>query len=538
MTPEEELAAATDCILASTARRKLVIAGPGAGKTWTFKRLLERAAGSSESRLVLTFINSLTADLQRDLSSLATVRTFHGFCFGALKQSQQLRPGLRDDFIVLPQLAEIIKDDWRYAGRGTTAPTFIDAMRSLDPSVDQSFFLDRSDYYNAVGFDDVVYRVHKAWAASPELVPSKHLLLVDEFQDFNPLEAKVIEQLAEKSPIVIAGDDDQALYGQLRRATWDYIRELHGRGDYEVFELPFCMRCTEVIVGAVSDIIATATGLGKLSGRIAKRYEHYPPQKQADSTAYPYIDHVHCSVQSKGVNYFGRYIEQEVRRIPPEEVTAALEAHNAPALVIGQSQYLDQIEAHLRSAGLAVERSRSEKTPLTREIGLRLLRGDPDSNLGWRIVLAPQYAASAGSVIRRSIKERVLLAALLEPDFREAVLAEAQALPDLAAQPAQATEPEGLYVKIVTFEGAKGLSAQHVYVVGLHEGELPRNAASITDREVCLFLVALTRAKKKCTVMETGRFATAWKQPSIFLSWIRATRLRLVTVNKGFWGRS
>jgi superfamily I DNA/RNA helicase len=129
----------------------------------------------------------------------------------------------------------------------------------------------------------------------------------------------------------------------------------------------------------------------------------------------------------------------------------------------------------------------------------------------------------------------VSLTTLLEQAFRETVLAEAQALPDTEASLAESPAAEGLYVKMATFEGAKGLSAQHVYVVGLHERELPRNAAAITDREVCLFLVALTRAKKKCSILETGRFATAWKQPSVFLGWIQAARLRLVTVDRAFW---
>lgn len=535
ITVEEELRAATERILTSTARKKLIVAGPGAGKTWTFKRLLEGAAGSAETRLVLTFINSLVADLERDLSTLATVRTFHAFCLGVLRQNPQLRPDLRDGFLVLPQLAELIKDDWRYREGHEDAPMFVDAMRSLDREIDQDFFLDRSRHYNAVGFDDVVYRVHEAWNVNPELVPAFDLLLVDEFQDFNPLEAAVIEKLAEKSPIVIAGDDDQALYGQLRRATWDYIRHLYTSGAYEVFELPFCMRCTEVIIGAVSDVIAAAASQGKLPGRIEKRYEHYPPQKHADSAKYPFIDHVHCTVQRQNANYFGKYIEQQVLLIPPDEVATAHEAHNVPALVIGQRQYLDQIEAHLRGAGIAVERSQSATVPLTREFGLRLLREDPESNLGWRIVLAPSYDPQVASTIKRSIEERVSLQSLLDEEHRQSVLAEARALDDENVEVGEPVRPDGLYVKLVTFEGAKGLSAQHVYVVGLHEGELPRSEAAILDREICLLLVALTRAKKKVSLLEAGRFANTEKRPSIFLRWINAARLHSLQINRDSW---
>jgi superfamily II DNA or RNA helicase len=61
-----ELKAATDRVLASKSRRKLVVAGPGAGKTYLFRELLKSADGSSEQRLVLTFINTLKDDLESE----------------------------------------------------------------------------------------------------------------------------------------------------------------------------------------------------------------------------------------------------------------------------------------------------------------------------------------------------------------------------------------------------------------------------------------------------------------------------------------
>ena len=54
--------------------------------------------------------------------------------------------------------------------------------------------------------------------------------------------------------------------------------------------------------------------------------------------------------------------------------------------------------------------------------------------------------------------------------------------------------------------GAKGLSAQHVFIVGLHEGDLPRNSANIDDLEVCQFLVGLTRAKNTTNIIFKNTF--------------------------------
>jgi len=38
------------------------------------------------------------------------------------------------------------------------------------------------------------------------------------------------------SPILIAGDDDQALYSQLRQSNWEHIRSLYNAGEFEVFQ--------------------------------------------------------------------------------------------------------------------------------------------------------------------------------------------------------------------------------------------------------------------------------------------------------------
>lgn len=50
---EAELKAAIEAVLSSPSNKKLVIAGPGTGKTILFKQLLELAPGEPNRRIVL-----------------------------------------------------------------------------------------------------------------------------------------------------------------------------------------------------------------------------------------------------------------------------------------------------------------------------------------------------------------------------------------------------------------------------------------------------------------------------------------------------
>ena len=148
-----ELKEAIERILQSSSRKKLVVAGPGTGKTTLFRALLELGSGSQKTRLVLTFINNLKNDLEKSLSDLASIYTLHGYCQGLLKRRSDLRAGLTKDFLCFPGLRSLIKGDWEYL-KNEPAPQFIALMRDLIAGEEILFYLDRASYYDAVDFDD------------------------------------------------------------------------------------------------------------------------------------------------------------------------------------------------------------------------------------------------------------------------------------------------------------------------------------------------------------------------------------------------
>ena len=532
---EQELREATDRILQSISRKKLVVAGPGTGKTFLFRKLLEASPGGRNQRLVLTFINNLKDDLDRSLGELAQTFTLHGYCQHLLYRHAELRDGLSAAFKCYPGLVSLIKKDWEWL-RDSQAPKFVEAMRHLDCSDDhEAFYLDRANYYDAVDFDDSVYRTYRQLAEHPSLVPPYELVLIDEFQDFNQMEAGIIDLLADRNAITIAGDDDQALYSQLRSASWDYIRSQYHGGEYEIFDLPFCMRCTEVVVEAVNDVIRTARANANLDGRIVKPYRFYEPIKGEDSRQNPKIDLVQTSVQRGNANYFGRYVEKAIRAIPEADVKEAIDNQEPVALIIGSRPYLPQVEKHLIDVGLIP--ANESDTPSEREKGLAILRDDPESNLGWRIILACGDEPVAAERICSASEQGLSLIEVIPEEERLAVLKEAKDAEGGQQDEMDAVDApnNAMNIKLTSYEGSKGLSAQHVFLVGLHAGDLPRNPEQIKDIEICKFVVGLTRTKKKCTLMLTSRFAGEVRRPSPFLEWIDPGRYEPITVNAGYW---
>jgi superfamily I DNA/RNA helicase len=533
--PQTEAQEALDRILASQSRKKLVVAGPGAGKTYLFQKLLQAAPGRPHQRLVLTFINALKEDLISSLGDKSDVFTLHGYCQYLLHRNVGLRGGLSEGFRCYPSLVSLIRKDWEWL-QGSDAPHFVKLMRDLECTDDQlAFYRSRANYYDAVDFDDSVFRTYRELSADHAKVPEYMLVLIDEFQDFNKMEAAVIDLLAEKNAIVIAGDDDQALYSRLCGASWDYIRNHHVSGNYEVFELPFCMRCPEVIVGAVNDVIERARERANLDGRIPKLYRYFEPVKGADSALYLHIGLIQTSVQRLNANYFGRYIEKCIRAISQADKDAAAEKNEPVALIIGSDPYRRMVKQHLVDVGLVVEDKSKELTQ--REKALQILAQKPDSNLGWRVMLGCGPSATARDLIRQAAERNVPLYTPIPNQEREAVRVEAAASVamrgevDLAAEP---VEPAAS-VAVASYEASKGRSAQYVFLVGLHSGEIPANAAKIDDIEICRFLVGLTRTKKKCDILFAKNAMGKWKNRSEFLDWIRPERFQSVQVNAEYF---
>jgi ATP-dependent DNA helicase UvrD/PcrA len=371
-----------DILVDNPAHLKAVVAGPGTGKTYTFGVLLRARPGD---HLVLSFINNLVQDLAAKLGGIAEVRTFHQFARVLLHRHGPV--GISHDVDYYPPLVEVFATDGTARlGHNISRWDVEGVMHLLDHGNDilQSV-LTSGNYYNAVAHVDAVYRVVRHLEAQPGDIPAYGQIVVDEYQDFSALEVALIDQLATVSPTLIVGDDDQALY-DFKHASPRFLRERALGGQYQRFELPYCTRCTEVLVQATNRTVERAQEAGLLQGRVDKRFICYTPDKRTDNERYPRILYVHTTVQNRNAPLMARYIAERIRQIPKEEVDEANKNGNPTVIVVGPGQFIARIYEYLSTEFEGVEYKRSNQPQMDLLAGYIRLLDDPRSRLGWRIV--------------------------------------------------------------------------------------------------------------------------------------------------------
>jgi len=559
-------------IIQSTARFKVIIAGPGTGKSFTFKEFLKTKSGNN---LAITFINNLASDLQKDLGESAEAHTFHGYCKKLLHKISV--HGIDTNFHYYPKLPKLIESDSAFIG--VNLKKIDEAFHTLTEDERIVFYLERGNYYNAVSHGDAVFRVLKYFQANPQSLPEFCQIVVDEYQDFNPLEVAFIDELAKTSPVLIAGDDDQAIY-DFKKASPEYVREK--ANDYVKFELPYCSRCTQVIVDSVSDFTTKAKALNKLQNRVDKKYFCFLPDKEADNIKFPKIIHANCSTHRIKAPYISKYIEKEILTIPQEDINFAREKGFPCVLIAGPSYYTKQIYNYLKSKFTNIDYPEERDKEIDIFDGYNILMKDKESNLGWRIIIECSNIKQKSKIIKEVHKNAEKLCNKLDDDFKKFILAIVAILEKIkAGNEISETEKKEVLnnckynfeeiqknlgiefdkdfeiendiedttvsIKITTINGSKGLSANYVFLVGmnntcLNESKLagfPSDQNNPTDNEICQFIVGITRTRKKCYLVSNRSFGPVYNiQKSIFVDWIDPSRIDHVIVNAEYFNNN
>jgi superfamily I DNA/RNA helicase len=554
MTIEEIISAQKDergkclgAILLSNSNKKIIVAGAGTGKTFTFKELLK--ANPAGKSIAMTFIRKLTFDMEASFGELAEVKTFHAYCKKILHEQN-------GKVELIPFLTSIIEEDAQLLD--LELKDFDKKFQMLDEkSPEVAFYLKRGDYYDAVSFDDSVYRLYKVLQTNADIIPKFSQILIDEYQDFNPLEVAFIDGLEKKGSILIIGDDDQAVY-EGRCASPNYLREKFNSGNYEKFELPFCSRCPEVIVNAANAFLLNAQANGFLNGRINKRFECFIELKGNDSTRFPKI----ITVQSSTGNTVAKYVDNVIQKIDAKDVEESWKERGEypTVLIVGPKQYLAIVERKLAGKYPQMVYNPTEERLLSVTNGYDILLKDESSNLGWRILIVFYFKPKEiKTFIDESTQGKQMLDILdkefiqhqkrvneiihalkLGKDFTEELKNELKNIVKdfydeivehySPKEKEEQEKPDKTKPSILlsSFVGCKGLSAGHVIIVGANDGSIPKDPCSISDVEIAQFIVALTRTRKQChivsnqwhiTPISKGNYQPPYRKTS-FLNWI------------------
>ncbi len=538
-----------DAVLNSSSNKNIVVAGPGTGKTYLFKMILE----GKEDTLTLSFVNALVEDLSLELCGISDVKTLHGFARGVLKKAK------KKNIKIFPKLTQVIKEEAKILLNAEI--DFDDLFHNRDDgNMHIEFYKKRKDYYEHYGFSDIVFAAVKYFEKNKNKIPDFTQVVVDEFQDFNTLEVSLIDLLAEKSPVLLAGDDDQALYESLKSASPKHIRQRHSEEDsgYTPFCLPYCSRCTRVIVEATNDIIAGAIQDGYLSSRIDKPFRYFDDEKKdMDSDKNPQLIYsqlnegqIPCFIQ----NHIGK-IAKEVRDkftvliISPTNIKCRT--------IVGALKNMGLESVHFVEKKGTVE-------PMLLD-GLKLLLKEKNCNLGWRIVAKNLLKAKdfetllkqtnkdgakrvfdlIGTDLKREVKQMLQtlravrdgqnteddkFAYLLEKvDIDVYGMAKDYLKDEIKSfkPPSRNTilanpEVRKIPITTTTIQSSKGLSSDYVFITHFDDRYFikDRNKSKVSDQDICNFLVALTRARKRVFLISSNTN----KKP-IFLKWIDRKRI-------------
>ncbi|HZV81748.1 MAG TPA: UvrD-helicase domain-containing protein [Geobacteraceae bacterium] len=278
----------------------LVLAGAGSGKTrvivhriaWLIRELGVRPW----QILAVTFTNKAAGEMRERVERLLggvetpVIATFHAACVRILRRDGE-RLGFGSNFAIYDDkeserllkeiLAEQNIDEKKYPVRAFASA--IDECKNAgnlpvdlvtgDQMADNlvrvySAYQERLKKCNALDFGDLLLYTVKLFEEHPDLLANYRekwqWLLVDEYQDTNPIQYRLVKLLAgERRNLCVVGDDDQSIYrwrGADIRNILDFERDFPG---VVVVKLEQNYRSTSTIIDAAGAVVAKNRGRKK-----------------------------------------------------------------------------------------------------------------------------------------------------------------------------------------------------------------------------------------------------------------------------------
>lgn len=235
----------------TTEGRLLILAGAGSGKTKVLTTrmayLIHENQVDPRHILGLTFTNKAAQEMRQRVADLLskeaakqiTLCTFHSFCMQILREEIH-HLGFTQDFSLYDEkdLERLVKriahDLLEHQGALPSLSTTLHALSKVNQRMEvpekKGLWHDRFvaevherlqtslRAYNAVDFDHLLILTVELFSKHPTVLERYQdryrYIMIDEYQDTNPVQFRLAELLSAKyNNLCVVGDDDQAIYG-------------------------------------------------------------------------------------------------------------------------------------------------------------------------------------------------------------------------------------------------------------------------------------------------------------------------------------
>ena len=532
-----------------------VIAGAGSGKTRVLtRRIAWRVAtekADARHTLALTFTREAAGELRRRLSRLGMrdrveAGTFHSVMLAVLRQRWD--DTNRQPRTVVPDRRRLVGDvldgsqrrgidgllseiDWATA-RGIRASDYASrarrAQRSPSAGVERAAavfndFEQLKRKRGIIDFDDVLSLVVTEMEFDTGFADGlrwrfRHLL-VDEAQDLNPLQHRLVDLLrAGRDDLFIVGDPAQAIYG-FNGADPTLLVDVERRfPGVEVVRLPVNHRCTPQIVRTGVQVLTAA---------------EQPTQLVSNRGDGPGVERL----AGEDEDAEARLVAGSIVRLDPNLIRSG-----AVAVLARTNAQLSTFGTALGSLGIPVRRSATASgTPLQVAVRQASMLGSASQLRAWAhdmldahdallTVQAEQVIAHEGVDRRAKAQadravdeleaERRVATALLDY-LRDQQLGDGAGFRSWVAMTNPFDDRSTDGVDLLTFHASKGREWHAVYVTGVETSLVPHKSATTAAtraEEGRLLYVAATRASDRLTLSWAERRGGYARKPSPFIS--------------------
>ena len=269
----------------------LILAGAGSGKTRTITyriaHMIENVGISPYSILAVTFTNKAAKemrerveDLVGDIAKACTISTFHSFGMRLLRMYAS-EVGYNPNFTIYDTddqkriVKAILKgQNISFNGVKLTERDIVsiiskikEEIKTLDEySVMNKQIIEVYDKYNrallesnAMDFSDILLNTYKL-LQKPEIlekVQNKYkYIMIDEYQDTNNLQYKIIDLIARKSSnLCVVGDENQSIYGFRGANILNILNFETNYNNAKIIKLEENYRSTTTILDAANELI-------------------------------------------------------------------------------------------------------------------------------------------------------------------------------------------------------------------------------------------------------------------------------------------